>query len=436
MVNGNLLLKKSTWRRTLLKARANLTSYAPTDTARSAAPNPPARADFRGHIAGLDSLRGMAVLMVLICHAYYTTVPWATWTGAGGIFVHLTGLGTLGVQLFFILSGFLISGILLDKVADPHYYRNFYVRRALRILPAYILMLVALKLFKGVTWNYIVACLLFIANMAKLVGGSSDEYGVLWSLAVEEQFYLIWPWAVRKLSRRSLMRVIVAVCVLSPLLRMALALRGADTYFKSWDNVDYLLYGAFVALALREGRLNSRNLRPVARRLLLFAAIFIIPATWIGMQEETVPWAHLVFSGFGRLPYLAIFLGALLLVIAQHGERKRAPRAPGVLTRIMFFLGSISYGLYLVHTLIFFLYDKWSAGTRLDGYRADAVLLNVRAVIVVSISILLATLSRYFYEEPFLSLKDRLAPAPAPSAAAAPTSEPAYVPVPRQGAAS
>ena len=396
----------------------------------------PARASYRGHIVGLDALRGTAILMVLLCHAYYTTVPWGTWTGAGSMFVHLTALGSLGVQLFFVLSGFLISGILLDKVADPNYYRSFYIRRALRILPAYLLMLVALKLFKGVTWNYILACVLFIANMARLVGASSFEYGVLWSLAVEEQFYLLWPWAIRRLSRSSLMRVILAACLLSPLLRMALAAVGWDTYFKSWDNVDYLLYGALVALALREGLLHSRNLRPIAHRLLLFAAIFLVPATWMGMHDESVAWAHVVFSGVGRTPYMAIFVGALLLVIARHSERGKSPQPrPGPLTRTMYFFGDISYGLYLVHTLIFFLYDKWSVGTRLGGFLASASLLNVRAVIAIGISILLATLSRYFYEERFLSLKDRLAPAPAPSAAAA-APPLTYSTVPRQGAAS
>ena len=355
--------------------------------------------------------------MVLVCHAYYTSVYWMDWSGWGSRLLHLSGLGSLGVQLFFVLSGFLITGILLDKVADPNYYKSFYIRRALRILPAYMLTLVALRVFKGVPWNYILACVLFIANMSRLVGASSFEYGVLWSLAVEEQFYLIWPWVVRRYSRKTLFKIMVAILIASPLLRAALAVLHQDTYFKSWDNVDFLLYGAVVALAVRQGFLHSGNIRPVARRLLVFAAVFFVPATFGAMYEETLPWVNVVFNGFGRLPYLALFVGMLLLVVAGHSEQRGlAPARRSAAMRTMFFFGDISYGLYLIHSLVFYVFDKWTAATWFAGFKHDAAILNLRGLICILVSILLATLSRRYYEQPFLNMKGRLTPAPAPIA--------------------
>jgi peptidoglycan/LPS O-acetylase OafA/YrhL len=112
-----------------------------------------------------------------------------------------------------VLSGFLISSILIDTAGKPDYYRKFYVLRALRILPAYLLILAVLKLDHVVSWRFILAAMLYIANMAGLVGARSGEYGALWSLAVEEQFYLVWPIIVRKLSLRSLTRLILCYYV-------------------------------------------------------------------------------------------------------------------------------------------------------------------------------------------------------------------------------
>ena len=104
----------------------------------------------------------------------------------------ISGYGGVGVNLFFVLSGFLITGILVNSRSNPDYYRRFYTRRALRILPAFYATLLLLMLGGWIGWRFFLASILFLANSANLVG-VAIQYGPLWSLAVEEHFYMFWP---------------------------------------------------------------------------------------------------------------------------------------------------------------------------------------------------------------------------------------------------
>ena len=156
----------------------------------------------------LDLARGIAILMVLLDHGFAADqTPYILHPSRFLLNLeYVARLGHMGVHLFFILSGFLITGILLDSRTQPDYFRNFYTRRLLRIAPAYLLMLVVLIATRSITARYLVVCLLCLCNMSSLLGATS-EYPALWSLSVEEQFYLVWPLAVRRLSMRSLERI-------------------------------------------------------------------------------------------------------------------------------------------------------------------------------------------------------------------------------------
>ena len=144
--------------------------------------------------------------MVLLYHGFGLAYGVQGLSGAARWFVAATLPGWTGVDLFFVLSGFLITGILLDSKPRTSYYRRFYVRRALRILPIYFAVLVLLTILtrtgvlqRAVPWSFLGISVLFLVNFATLFRISAP-YGVLWSLAVEEHFYLMWPTAVRKLS--------------------------------------------------------------------------------------------------------------------------------------------------------------------------------------------------------------------------------------------
>src|SRR5205085_7512260 len=202
----------------------------------------------------LDTLRGVAILAVIFYHGFsqYDTAgfSWPTrW------FLESAQWGWLGVNLFFVLSGFLITGILLDGKQEQHYYRRFYVRRALRILPAYLLLLLLLMLTyrigisdRHISWSFIGLSFFYLSNLTTFFGVNM-QYGPLWSLAVEEQFYLFWPPAVRKLSRRWLAGLALAVFLCTPLLRGAMFLLGhtAEGWY-TWLVADGLASGALLAI--------------------------------------------------------------------------------------------------------------------------------------------------------------------------------------------
>src|SRR3984885_14762786 len=170
-----------------------------------------ARSVLTRHMPGVDLLRGLAILAVIIFHGFAYSAPLFPWHNrlAAALF-HLTSFGWTGVNLFFTLSGFLITGNLIDSDGKPNFYSRFYIRRALRILPAYFLVLIVLGLTRTASPTYLLVCVIFLANCPTLLlHGSFTLYSVLWSLAVEEQFYLVWPWLYRRLQIKGLF----ALCV-------------------------------------------------------------------------------------------------------------------------------------------------------------------------------------------------------------------------------
>ena len=138
--------------------------------------------------------------------------------GARRILLQATEPGALGVNVFFVLSGFLITGILLDSRARPDYYRRFYTRRALRILPAYYSLLILLGVLHQASAAFLGLSFVYLSNVTSLFGVSMD-YHPLWSLAVEEHYYIVWPSVVRKLRARYLALFSLTICILIPVAR-------------------------------------------------------------------------------------------------------------------------------------------------------------------------------------------------------------------------
>ncbi len=171
--------------------------------------NPLARKEIR--IPELDGIRGIAVLLVLALHGFAWPMQWETWHGFPRVIQLLTLPGGLGVNLFFVLSGFLITGILLDAAGEPHYFRNFYGRRALRILPLYYLTLLLIFVPYPSSGKFVLLGLFYISNMTGIFG-VLNVYGPLWSLSVEEHFYLLWPWVSRLGLRRVGLRTFAHLC--------------------------------------------------------------------------------------------------------------------------------------------------------------------------------------------------------------------------------
>lgn len=363
---------------------------------------------YKGYIPGLDALRGLAILMVLLYHGTDGRVPWdstATWFRWPLL---AAKYGYTGVHLFFILSGFLITGILMDTASKPDYYRKFYVRRVLRIMPVYLLMLLILKFTHIASWRFILAALLYIANMAKLVGAQDGEYGVLWSLAVEEQFYLIWPFLVRKLSPQNLIRLILASFVLDLAMRIAcvFCFPGTDTAYKLWFNAELLFAGALVAIALRRGMLHSGNISPAIRILAGLACVAWPLTLFLDLHPSQALWHQLLGTCY-RLSFLFTY-SALLLAVVRANAGPQIQLSAGA--RLLSFFGYISYGLYLVHQFVFYEAERILRGTALDDIANRPAMLLLNTALCCAISISLAWLSRRFFEERFLRQKDRIVP--------------------------
>jgi len=353
----------------------------------------------------LDTLRGVAILGVLIYHAFYWNVGLTKFAPKAQSILTFAGLGRLGVDLFFVLSGFLITGILLRSRTQQTYYRRFYIRRALRIFPAYLLIILVLIVSRKTTFAFAALSLAYLSNLTPLVG-VPITYTVLWSLAVEEHFYFLWPFLVRRVSRSGVVAVCAAIIVLSPFSRlMSYYAYVNDRYDKfiwnqyTWNALDGLACGAAFSIWLNGYKVSRQSLLKVSYLLLAVAGLMWV-TSWhwgiatrrnaLGAALEVVPW------NFAFTAILGIFL------LIGTTDRKRFVQIGPLM-----FLGRISYGLYLVHLLMFDVVD-YLGRHGLPGIRRTAPgPLIWRASLAWTSSILIAFLSRKYFEDPFLSLKDR-----------------------------
>ncbi len=366
-----------------------------------------------------DGLRGIAIFAVFLRH-YAVDLFSYRW---------LYGLWC-GVDLFFVLSGFLITGILFDTLGEPDYFRNFYVRRALRIFPLYygffLLLLFALVFLhqRGASkfvWTYA----LYVGNLIypfidttkhnptvfpfRFFGQTGDvSVGYFWSLCVEEQFYLVWPllvYAVR--SRTRLMHLAVGGILGTLLLRIVLlntlpqsmlvkALLFASTYTRA----DSLLVGAWCALWLRGVMLSRRQLH----RLCYLIGIPCLAVLGMGVALTSHRWPHNYDNPFLAtigLTLIAVAAAALLLLsLDQHSWIHAITRFRGLMA-----LGIVSYGFYILQGLP---EDMLSPQLRLWHPAALTALAALLALFFLIYAA--ARLSFHFYEQPFLRLKKRLAP--------------------------
>src|SRR5579859_5429454 len=249
-----------------------------------------------GHMLVLDGMRGVAIVMVLCVHFIGNSPAHTAVTREAA---RLAGYGIWGVDLFFVLSGFLITGLLYDSKGSPHYFRNFYVRRTLRIFPLYYavlaLLFIVLPALPGPypsglaeserhqAWLWLYASNVYLAIHRTW---SLPYVGHFWSLAVEEQFYLVWPIVVLCFARRSLLGICIVVTILALALRSLLALAGAGAMAQlvlTPCRFDALCIGAFLALAIR-----STGLDTVARaaRLSLgpLVGLVLLASCWKAMR--------------------------------------------------------------------------------------------------------------------------------------------------------
>lgn len=354
----------------------------------------------RREMPELDTIRGLAIVMVLFYHGFFWSVGTSGFTGIVRVFVEATMPGWLGVNLFFVLSGFLITGILLDSKSKRDYFRSFYVKRALRILPAYFAVLLLLLIAGMKPRSFLILSLFFLSNVSSLFGVASS-YSVLWSLSVEEHFYLLWPSFVHSFSTRTIERSAIVIACLVPILRASWFLHGRIDGLRgfTWFEADGLAMGAWLATYVRKPTFTREGLSWISGTAIV-CALFSIA---IGEQFGILTRQRLLGATFQETSGNLLFLGIVsMFLLIGTGEWKALIRRP-----VLKFYGRISYGLYLIHLLVFLMYDRHISAhlAQLLPGTGRFTLALLRFAVCVSLSTALAFLSRQYFEEPFLRMK-------------------------------
>ena len=366
----------------------------------------------RGHILALDGLRGVAILLVVACH--FVSNLKISADGSAWIAVALAQAGWSGVDLFFVLSGFLITGILVDARGSPSYFKAFYVRRALRILPAYygflFVIFVLLPLLNlGAGANYMLArqhqgwYWLHLTNVMMAIGeipGRGPYPNTLfWSLAVEEQFYFVWPAVVALCTSNTLRKVCIAGIIGCIALRIVGAMTGVSGLTLSVIPItrgDTLFVGSLLAIEYR--RQGLERFARIARSASVAGALVL--ATLLVFYHR-LDYHDAGTAMFGSTAIMV--LGASALVLAASESLRFATWLRSSFLR---FFGRYSYAIYIVHTAVLAglnYYRPFGSLSPLGGFLLPVRTMWLLAYIGLSTGI--AVLSWHLVEKHFLRLK-------------------------------
>lgn len=343
------------------------------------------------HYLELDGVRAIAVLMVMLYHFFQDLNT----SDAVLLFVKKISLfGKTGVSLFFVLSGFLITRILIDTKQREGYFKSFYARRILRIFPLYYFFLIVyyfiLPLLPGrsfVGFSDQIWYWAFLQNVAMTFGWHNIGPSHYWSLAVEEHFYFFWPLIIYFCSLKNIKWAIVALCVLSLGTRFLLIYFHFEESQFSLARFDELAIGACLAMLEREHQLTRNNLK-------YFASAFIIllfPLLYISLKNGS----YSLLDSMMRYLILGLFYGSFIAVAMTLNTKHFLKKI--LSNNLMRFTGKISFGLYVYHPICFLLVSKYLKVPNLA----------LHFVLCIGLAYLVSVLSYYLLEKRFLGLKSK-----------------------------
>jgi peptidoglycan/LPS O-acetylase OafA/YrhL len=356
-----------------------------------------------GHVPFLDGVRGLAILLVILIHASFGARPHGVLDKG---YLAVAHLGWCGVDLFFVLSGFLITGILWDTRRAENYLSSFYMRRLLRIVPVYYLCLAALTVLllavrpahadtlARIPWHWA-----YLSNLTLARDGWDPLIAHFWSLSIEEQFYLVWPWCVLLLPLRGAMAGCVVGIVVALVSRFEFHAAAAErwAYAMPFARMDALLCGALVALAMRSDIPAPR----LARACLACAATAAAAVAGVIAWQRSPAWEGTPMLTVGLSLVAVAFAGGIGALACGSGAAVARAMSVPVLRSI----GRYSYAMYILHWPLHVVAQRLGVGPNLFAERwwsfaCYAALLAVAAWAC-------GWVSWRLWERPFLSLKGR-----------------------------
>lgn len=365
----------------------------------------PARAE-RFYRPELDALRFYAFLGVFIFHAaprtmdFYNAAGYPHWLSS--LLIPIFGAGAYGVDLFFALSAYLITSLLLRERAATGALdlRGFYVRRILRIWPLYLAFVafaaITAKVLPGqiLPWRYVVGYSLLAGNWIYAFYGLPASFATpLWTVSIEEQFYLAWPLALRKASVRTMAAIAAGLLVIANAWRVWLAVTAAPVErieYNTFTRLDPIAFGILIALFGHKLPQLSRW----SRIALLCGGV----VTWVAVFAFTVTGTYPMYTTWQMAlghPFTALASVAVLLSVlgSQHGFLRN---------KTLLYLGKISYGLYVLHEFAHFCAMRLAPASTPVGVVGQSF-------VGLALTVALAAASYRWLESPFLRLKERFA---------------------------
>ncbi|MDR6922133.1 MULTISPECIES: acyltransferase [Chryseobacterium] len=339
------------------------------------------------HYNELDGVRAVAVIMVMFFHFFQNI-------DSSSSIIKLSLFGKTGVSLFFVLSGFLITRILLNTKEKTSYFKSFYTRRALRIFPLYFLFLFIyyfifplvsdwhLASFSEQIWYWT-----FTQNFAMTFGWDNFGPNYYWSLAVEEHFYLFWPLILYYCPIKKIKWTVLFLCILSFLTRVILIKNNIEESLFTFARLDELALGSFLAILERENKLISSNSKK-------FFAAFIIslfPLFYLTFKNGS----YSLLDNSIRHLVLGLVYTSFVAFIVSVDSKNRIKQLLN--THLFSFTGKISYGLYVYHPTCFLIIHYYLKNT--------SIILSF--ILSFGLAYIISILSYYFFEKRFLKLKNK-----------------------------
>jgi len=344
------------------------------------------------YIKSLDGVRAIAALLVLVFHFSQYAIFQSDW---GKMLQKIGFLGQTGVSLFFVLSGFLITRILFDQIHSPRYWRNFIIRRSLRIFPLYYLYLICEYFIVpyltntpspdiSLQWYY----WFYLQDFATTFRWASAGPKHFWSLAVEEHFYLAWPFVVLYYKVKQLIQPIIAILIISAVVRFLLAYFQYQTYFFTFARMDEIALGARLAWMEKNEKLDFFKQKTFYFILVIIGVFSVI--LWGLFSSEGLLILQVIKYNLISVLYF-LLIGKVINLDQNHWISRL------LCTPFFNYTGKISYGLYVYQATAVI----WGL-TR--GYENKPLLFLSSLIFSCYV---IATISFFLFEQPILKLKNR-----------------------------